>query len=74
MYEISQIWNICISILFWVKSHVFKCLNMVSKPKNVAYIDETNKIYVVNGSTYVSFNIIHNRINSTKISTWGYAA
>jgi len=47
---------------------------MVSKPKNVAYIDETNKIYVTNGSTYVSFNIIYNKINSTKIATWGYAA
>jgi len=47
---------------------------MVSKPKNLAYIDETNKIYVVNGSMYVSFNIIYNMINSTKITTWGYAA
>jgi hypothetical protein len=37
------------------------------RPKHVAYIDETNKMYLVDGSTCVDFNMMyHNRMKSTK--------
>jgi hypothetical protein len=59
---------ICVHFILSFKVMYLNAWGWSVQPKHAAYIDEGIKFVVVDGSTYVNFNMIYrNGMNSTKI-------